>query len=180
VRDFNSHSWRWDPRCKDQCDATFWEEIIDLCGLEIGNDDEPTHHWAWNGEEGESTIDLTLTNRPIMQWTILDGRQATSSDHKVIRSQFSVDMQDEADNVQVIGWNFAAMSKKDEEAAEQLWKELEGQRGHLDEECMWDEVEREAEWCQETRSKVLYANGKKLGICARSKRLWNGEIKQWR
>jgi len=27
--------------------------------------------------------------------------------------------------VQVIGWNLAAMSKEDEEAAEKLWKELE-------------------------------------------------------
>jgi len=33
-------------------------------------------------------------------------------------------------------WNLAAMSKEDEEAAEKLWKELEGQRAHLDEECM--------------------------------------------
>jgi endonuclease/exonuclease/phosphatase (EEP) superfamily protein YafD len=27
--DFNAHSRRWDPRCKEQRDATFWEEIID-------------------------------------------------------------------------------------------------------------------------------------------------------
>jgi len=42
---FNSHSRRWDPRCKEQRDATFWEEIIDEHGQEIGNDDQPPHHW---------------------------------------------------------------------------------------------------------------------------------------
>jgi len=54
-------------------------------------------------------------------------------------------MQDEADHLQVIGWNLAAMSKEDEKAAEKLWKELEGQRARLDKECTGDEVEREAE-----------------------------------
>ena len=57
--DFNVHSRRWDPRCKEQRDATVWEKIIDEHRLEIGNDDQRTDHWARNGEEGESTIDLT-------------------------------------------------------------------------------------------------------------------------
>jgi hypothetical protein len=160
--DFNAHSRRWDPRCKEQRDATFWEEIIDEHGLEIGNDDQPTHHWARNGEEGESTIDLTLASRPITRWTILDGRHATRSDHEVIEWEFSVYKQEEADHVQVIGWNLAAMSKEDEKAAEKLWKEQEGHRARLDEECTGDEVEREAEWCQETLGKVLDAKAKKI------------------
>jgi len=42
--------------------------------------------------------------------------------------------------VQIIEWNLAAMSKEDEEAAAKLWKELEGQRAHLSEECTGDEV----------------------------------------
>jgi hypothetical protein len=93
----------------------------------------------------------------------------------VIEWEFSVDKQED---VQVIGWNLAAMSKEDEKAAEKLWKELEGHRARLDEECTGDEVEREAEWCQETLSKVLDAKAKKIRICARSKRWWNGEIKE--
>jgi len=40
----NAHSRRWDPRCRQQRNATFWEEIIDQYRLEIGNDDRPTHH----------------------------------------------------------------------------------------------------------------------------------------
>jgi len=60
-----AHSQRWDPRCREERDATFWEEIIDEYGLEIGNEDRPTHHWARSSEEGESTIDLTLATQPI-------------------------------------------------------------------------------------------------------------------
>jgi len=75
----------------------------------------------------------------------------------VIEGEFNVNKQEEADHVQVIGWNLAAMAKVDEEAAETLWRELERERAHLGEECMGDDVEREAEWCQEPLSKVLDA-----------------------
>jgi len=178
--DYNAHSHSWDPRCKEQHDATLWEEIIDEHGLEIAKDDQPTHHWARNSEEGESTIDLTLASRPITRWTILEGRQATCSAHEVIEWEFSLDKQEEADHLQVIGWNLAAISKEDQKAAEKLWKELEGQRARLDEECTGDEVEREAEWYWETLSEVLDAKAKKMRICTRSKRWWNGEIKERR
>jgi len=136
--DFNAPSRRWDPRCKEQRNATVWEEILDEHGLEIGNDDQAAHHWARNGDEGELTIDLTSTSRPITRWTILDGRHTSGSDHDVIEWEFSVDKQEEADHVQVIGCNLAAMSKEDEKAAEKLWEKLEGQRGRLDEECTGD------------------------------------------
>jgi len=83
--DMNAHSRRWNLRCRVQCIATFWEEIIDEYGIEIGNDDDlSTHHWARNGEEGESTIDLTLATRPITRWTTLDWSYAIGSDHEVI------------------------------------------------------------------------------------------------
>jgi hypothetical protein len=72
------------------------------------------------------------------------------------------------------------MSKEDEEAAEKLWRELERERAHLGEECTGNDVEREAEWCQETLSKVLDAKAKKIRICARLNRWWNGEIKERR
>jgi hypothetical protein len=110
----------------------------------------------------------------------MDRRHGTGSDHELIQWEFSVDKQEEVDHVQVIGWNLAAMSKEDEKAAEKLWKELEGQRARLEEECTGDEVEREAEWSQETLSKFLDAKAKKIRICARSTRWWNGEIKQRR
>jgi hypothetical protein len=45
---------------------------------------------------------------------------------------------------------------------------------------MGDDVEQEAEWCHETLSKVLDAKAKNIRSCARSKRWWNGEIKERR
>jgi hypothetical protein len=180
----NAHSRIWDPRCRERRDATFWEEIIDEYGLQKGNNnDRPTHHWARNGEEGKSTIDLTLATRPITRWTTQDGSHATGSNQEVIEWQFNVDRQEEADHVQVTGWNLAAMSTEDQEAAEKLWWELERERAHLGEECREDDVEREAECCQETLSNILDAKAKKSesafdrrgGAMARSRR---GEV-QW-
>jgi hypothetical protein len=107
-------------------------------------------------------------------------RQATVSNNEVIEWEFSVDTQEEADYVQVKGWNLAAMSKEDEKAAEKLWKEPEGQRAHLDKECTGDNVVREEEWCQETLSKVLDAKAKKIRICARLKMWRNSEITERR
>jgi hypothetical protein len=56
----NAHSPRRVPRCRGQRNAKFWEEIIDVYGLEIGTGDWPTYDWARSGEEGELTIDLTF------------------------------------------------------------------------------------------------------------------------
>jgi len=104
-----------------------------------------THHWARNDEEDELAIDLTLATRPITQWPILNESHATGSDHEVIEWEFNIDKQEEADHVQVIRRNLDTMSNEDEDAAEQLWKELERERAQLGEECMGDDVEREAE-----------------------------------
>ena len=79
----------------------------------------------------------------------------------MIEWEFSVDKEQKTDHVQVIGWNFAGKSKEAQNAAERLWKKLEGQRARLDEECTGDEVEREAEWCQETLGNFLDAKPKK-------------------
>jgi len=158
--------------------VTFWEQIIAEYGLDIGNDDWPTHHWARSGEDGESTIHLTLATRPISGWTILEVSPITSCDYKVIRWEFIIDKQAEADHVQVIGWNLATMSKEDDKAAEKLWKVWERDRAHVGVECMGDNVERKAEWCQATLSKVLDAKAKRITICARWKRWWNGEIRE--
>jgi len=82
--------------------------------------------------------------------------------------------------VQGIGWNLAAMSKEDEEAAGQFWKELERERGHLDDEYIGDKVERAAKRFQETLCEVLDAKATKMKICTRSQSLWNGELKERR
>jgi len=45
-----------------QQNATFWEDVIDKNGLEIGNDGSPTHQGTREDQEGESVINLILTN----------------------------------------------------------------------------------------------------------------------
>ena len=80
----------------------------------------------------------------------------------------------------IIRWNLASLSKEEKEAAENPWRELERERAQLGKKCMGDNVEREAESCQETLSKVLDAKAKKIRICTRSKRWWNSEIKESR
>jgi hypothetical protein len=135
-----------------QQDAAFWEDVIDENGLDIGNDSRPTHHWTREDQQDESVIDLTV----------------------------GVDRQEEADHERVVGWNLAAMTEKDVEAAGKLWAELSKERAQLDAECTVDEVEQEAAWCQETMSSVLDTTAKKIRICARSKRWWNADIKEKR
>jgi len=168
--DLNAHSSRWDLRCHAQQNATFWEGVIDENGLEIGNDGRSTHCWTRADHEGKSVINLTLANRPIMTWTILADDHATRSDHEVIDKEVDADGQEEADHKRAVGWNLDALTAKDLEPAEKLWRELAKERAHLDAECTEDEVEHETAWCQEAMSSVLNATAKQIGICARSDR----------
>jgi len=156
-----------------QWDGTFWEGVIDENGLDIGNDGRPTRHWTSGDQEGELVIDLTLSNRPMVRWTILADDLTTGSDHEVIECEVGVDRQEEADHERVIGWDLAAMTKEDAEAADKLWIELVKERTQLDAECTEDEQEQETAWCQEAMSCVLEATAKKIRICARSNRWWN-------
>jgi hypothetical protein len=178
--DFNAHSQCWDPRCTERRDAMYWEEIIHEHRLAIGNDDRPAHYWTKYDSMGESVIDLTLANRPFGKWMILDGTHATASDHQIIQWELEMETQEEAWGTQVVGWNLAAMSQEDVEAAKELWKERPKEMAHLGAEIMGDEVESEAEWCQEALSRVLDATAKKITICALLKRWWNGEIQEKR
>jgi hypothetical protein len=178
--DFNAHSKRWDPRCLVQWDAAFWEDVMDENGLEIGNDGRPTDYWTREDREGESVIELTLSNRPIIKWTILAEDPTTGSNHEVIEWEVGVDRQEEADYERVVGWNLTAKTEKHVEAAEKLWMELAKERAQLDEECTEDEVEQGAAWYQEAMSSVLDATAKKIRICTRSKWWWKADINERR
>jgi len=108
--DFNDHSQRWDPRCTERRDATYWEEIIHEHGLVIGNDNRPTHYWMRHDSMGESVIDRTLANRSFGKCMILNGSHAIGSDLKMKKSELEMENQEEAGGTQVVGWNLAAMS----------------------------------------------------------------------
>jgi hypothetical protein len=100
--------------------ATIWEGVIDDNGLEIGNNGQSAHYWTREVHEGESVIDLTLGNRPIMKWIILADDHATVCDHEVRECEVEADRQEQADNERVVRWNLAAMKEEDLEAAEEL------------------------------------------------------------
>jgi len=112
--------------------------------------------------------------------SILPKDHATGSDQDVKKWEVKVDSQEEADHERVVGWNLAAMTEKDTEAAEKLWTESAWERAHLDAECTEDEVEQQATWCQESTSIVLDATAKTIRICAKSKRWWNADIQERR
>jgi hypothetical protein len=163
-----------------QWKADFWQEVIDGNGLEVAKDDQPTHYWTGEDHPGESVIDLTLANRPITKWVILDHDHTTGSHHEVVGWEVEADMQEEADHERVVGWNIAAMKEEDPVAAEKLWAELVMERAHLDAEYTADEVEQEATCCQDAVSSPLNANANMIRICAKSKLWWNANIKSRR
>jgi len=126
-----------------QRNAAFWAGLIDENGLDIGNYGRPSHIWTREDQQGESVIDLTLANRPIVKWTTLADDHATASEHEVMEWEVGVDRYDEADHGRVVGWNLRAMMEKDGEAAEKLRMEIVTMRAQLDAECTADEVEQE-------------------------------------
>jgi len=166
--DFNAPSSRWDPRCQVQWNDALCAEVIDKNGLEVGNDGQPTHYWTREDHDGESVIGLTLANRPITKWFILEDDHTTGSDHNVIQWEVEADRQEVTDHERVVGLDIAAMTEGDVAAgAETLWAELAKERAHLDAECTEEKVEQEAAWCQEATSSVLNAMAKKIKICTK-------------
>jgi hypothetical protein len=90
------------------------------------------------------------------------------------------DRKKDADQEMAVGWNVAAMTEEDSEAAEKVWTELAKKRTHQDAECTSGEVEQEATWWQEVMGSVLDATVKKISIYARSKMWWNADIQKRR
>lgn len=153
--------------------------MIEEKGLEIGNDGSATHHWARQGQQGESVIDLTPANSPITKWSILaDGHHSTGSHHRGIVWEVELHREEEAGHQSVVGWNLSAMTEEDPETAEMLWEKLAKESAHLSAECTPDEVGQQAAWCQEAMGKVLDARAKKIMICMESKRWWNADIRE--
>jgi len=176
--DFHANSWRWDPRCTEWREDSYWEEIVNQHRLGIGNDDWPTHYWTRNESKGVSIIDLTLPNQPLRKWTIWDGNHPTGSDHENIECEVDMARQEKAGGPQVVGWNLAAILQEDQEQAEKLWREWARGRAYLGVESTGDDVKSKAVWCQESLGNVLDTTAEKITICTRSKRCWNGEIKE--
>jgi hypothetical protein len=80
----------------------FWERFIEEHGLEIRNNNRPTHRWTREDDEAEPTIDLTMSNHPITKWTILDCEHTTRSDHELIKWEVVVGNQEEPKQVPIV------------------------------------------------------------------------------
>lgn len=85
--------------------------------------------------DGDYVIDLILAIRPIMRWNITADDLATGSDHQLMEWEMGVDIQEKADHKSLVGWNIAAMTEQDFEAAENLWIALPTESAHLRPEC---------------------------------------------
>jgi hypothetical protein len=75
--DFNAHSPRWNPHCMQRRDHVFLEDLIDIHGLVVKNNDQETR--PNHGSNMHSIIDLTLTTPEVAhrleRWEILSADQ---------------------------------------------------------------------------------------------------------
>jgi len=60
-----------------------------------------------------------------MRWRILDGGQTIGADHEVIEWEFNVKKPIEVDHGNVKGWNLPTILKRDRQAAQRRWKQLQ-------------------------------------------------------
>jgi len=72
------------------------------------------------------------------------------------------------------------MSEENKEQAERVWREQARGRAYWGVESAGDDVESNAELCQDPMGKVLDPTAKTIMICAWSKRWWTGQINQRR
>lgn len=157
--------------------ASFWEDVPDENGLEIGNKSRATHHRTRERQEGELVINLMLAHQPPTTWFILADNHSTRSDNEVIEWEVDIHKQ-EADHERLVWWNIAAMMEENMEKAEKLWMEVPKERAHLDAEYIAEKVEQDAAWYQEAISNVLDTTAMRIGLCTKSTRRWNATIRE--
>uniref|UniRef100_A0A093X6J6 Phosphonoacetaldehyde hydrolase n=1 Tax=Talaromyces marneffei PM1 TaxID=1077442 RepID=A0A093X6J6_TALMA len=132
------------------------------------------------GEKVPSTsiINLTISNQALGlldSWEIeTDG--LTTSDHLVIWASWECpeDIEDSPQEATITGWQIGALTedKKALEAAISTLGELMSAQPSLTDDCSLRDVEREAEWIEQSLTDVLRRYAKPIRLCARSKRWW--------
>jgi len=109
---------------------------------------------------------------------MLANDHTTGSNYEVLKWQVDVGRQEQVGHERIVGWGLYSMTEEDTKPAEMLWMDPAKERAHLDAECEADEVEQQAEWCQEAIGHILDATAKKIIIRTISKRLWNANIRE--
>jgi hypothetical protein len=187
LGDFNAHSPIWNSLITDRKDAKPLENLIVRHDLFVNNAlDVPTRPYktrsSRGGVRGEkeyslSIIDLTISNQalgPLASWETEEG--LTTSDHLAIWASWEPPYGDEEDpsEITTTGWQIGALAMDEEalKAASDTWNELASSQPRLIDSCSLEDVEKEAEWVEESLTKVLNLHTKPIKLCARSKRWW--------
>ena len=188
LGDFNAHSPTWNALVTTRENAGPLEDLIRRHDLYVNNDmNTPTRPYKTRVSRGssggermpsDSIIDLTISNQalgPLAHWEI-ETDSLTTSDHVVIWTSWESPEDDMADpqEATITGWRVRALIEDKEalEAAIGTWNELAGAQPSLTDNCSLGDVEREAEWIEESLIEVLRRHTKPIRLCARSKRWW--------
>jgi hypothetical protein len=184
LRDFNAHSPMWNSLITDRKDAKPLEDLIVRHDLFVNNaPDMPTRPYKIKSSRGGGgskkeysllIIDLTISNQalgPLASWETEEG--LTTSDHLAIWASWEPPYGDKEDpgEVTITGWQIGALAVDEEalKAASDTWNELASSQPRLTDSCSPKDIDKEAEWVEESLIKVLNQHTKPIKLCARSK-----------
>jgi hypothetical protein len=177
--DWNAHSDRWDPQCPGKRDEVLLTNHMDEYDLTEVTGGEVTHVCNRNDEVLTSLIDFFITKAEMAGGLEISTDLTTTSDYAVVRAQLRWD---EGEGVKVykkiMEWDIDDLKgdKKNYDKAQKQWEEKSRLRSILNKESSGEELQDEAEWIQQNFVNHLDRCCKKIRVCARSKRWWNGEI----
>jgi hypothetical protein len=89
-----------------------------------------------------------------------------------------LDHEDVTNHGREVVLNSAAMTEDNKVEARKLLMRIAMERVHLYIECIEDQVEQKATWCQDTQCKFISNTIKYISICTKPKRWWIGDIKE--
>jgi hypothetical protein len=118
--DFYSHSQRWDPNCRRERDATFWNDWSDIFLMQLGNDGQCTQE---RSNRSKSVIVLTWSSpleSPLGVWRLTKDHDDTGYDHRVIIWETKRDQKTNTLPSKVgerIRWDISRMSEDDKAEA---------------------------------------------------------------
>ena len=178
--DFNARSPRWDPLVRTPQNASYLEGLIDTYSLILNN----THDFTRREGSSQSIIDLTLSSieiGPLEHWAV-DLECSTPLDHEVIRFSWEdLEASNSTGSSRVTGWNIDQLAQ-DRERAESARQDWIYQQSLITTESInsAEQLDKVAQWTQETLTSILNTWAKPVRLSARSKRWWTEEVKEAR
>ena len=118
-----------------------------------------------------SIIDLTISNQalgPLTSWE-MEAERLTTSDHLAIWASWeSPEDKDRPYEATVTGWQIGTLMEDEEELglAMNTWNSLAKVQISLTDSCSLGDVEREAEWIEQSLTEVLKKHAKEVKLYA--------------